>query len=513
MNPMTARATRALFASVPWAIAAITLWATCGPAHAVPQRDRVSAAGYLRVMARPDFQGGGSRLGLWNINGRLLNEGPYGALELKLDALPRVPGVSDPWTSIHAKIEGGGLMGAEPGNGRLDAFRLSQLYVKAGNLLAEDLVFVMGTLHTYWGDLGLYDMRPSDLFFDTVGVAARYQTPSLEVMAGLGDAGYALHGDRYNTVLTAGATVKLRPLDRVEAGLGGQIYFEQGVAGSRFAPHRTPLPDTLDYADYIRGELTTRFFAENPNRVDDFPRPEPTDVSSYKLVGYLGFGGFGPLQWNSFYINYLQRHPEGFYTERYEGRDYAVYLGELTDERTELNVGNQLQLTVVPRLADLAVGFLYGRHRDADDSITASERNRTIWSTVVRGQVYLTPTLHFLTEYSYAEEHSEQGNLWRGHFDSVFESKGGLADSEGFEFGDLDTRRTWQLKAGFVLNPTGRGIFTRPSLRLLYGLQNSNMHSAFGNAFSQTLSDFEQFRETEDRHTHALVALEAEAWF
>jgi len=72
-----------------WGLLAVTLVCSA-PAQAVPQRDRASAAGYLRVMARPDFQGGGSRLGLWNINGRLLNEGPYGALELKLDVLPQL---------------------------------------------------------------------------------------------------------------------------------------------------------------------------------------------------------------------------------------------------------------------------------------------------------------------------------------------------------------------------------------------------------------------------------------
>ena len=31
--------------------------------------DRVSAGGYYRIMARPDFQGGYGRLGFWNLTG------------------------------------------------------------------------------------------------------------------------------------------------------------------------------------------------------------------------------------------------------------------------------------------------------------------------------------------------------------------------------------------------------------------------------------------------------------
>jgi hypothetical protein len=132
---------------------------------------------------------------------------------------------------------------------------------------------------------------------------------------------------------------------------------------------------------------------------------------------------------------------------------------------------------------------------------------------VLRNQFYLTDTVHLLAETSYAQEISKQGNLWRGHHDSIFVSEDDLADPRGLEFGDQDTRSTWQLKAGFVLNPTGMGIFTRPSLRILYGLQYSNMHNAFGNSFIETLDQFNEFRETTDRHWHNVIAIEAEAWF
>ena len=95
---------------------------------------------------------------------------------------------------------------------------------------------------------------------------------------------------------------------------------------------------------------------------------------------------------------------------------------------------------------------------------------------------------------------------------AVFANTHGLADSRGFEIGDSDTRDTWQLKAGIVLNPNGRGIFIRPSLRLLYGLQYSSQNQAWGNAFSDSLDQYNIFSGTE-RHWHSVIAIEAEAWF
>ena len=78
--------------------------------------------------------------------------------------------------------------------------------------------------------------------------------------------------------------------------------------------------------------------------------------------------------------------------------------------------------------------------------------------------------------------------------------------------GDSDTRITFQGKTGLVLNPLGPGIFARPSLRLLYGLQYSTQNNAFGNNFVDSLSEFNDF-ENKERHLHHLLALEAEAWF
>src|SRR5688500_9433222 len=111
--------------------------------------DRFNAGGYFRVMTRPDLQGGTSRLGFWNLHGRLLNEGPWGALELKLDVLQRAPETDDTWASVHAKIEGGSFANTDPGGGRLDAFRATQMYVQAGNILLDRVTWQLGTLDSY----------------------------------------------------------------------------------------------------------------------------------------------------------------------------------------------------------------------------------------------------------------------------------------------------------------------------------------------------------------------------
>ena len=58
-------------------------------------------------MTRPDFQGGDSRLGLWNLSGRLLNEGPYGMLQLQLNVLQSDTTGRDPWASVNAVNTGG----------------------------------------------------------------------------------------------------------------------------------------------------------------------------------------------------------------------------------------------------------------------------------------------------------------------------------------------------------------------------------------------------------------------
>lgn len=491
-------------------MAAAVTAATCCTvhvAHAEAPRSRFSAGGYLRVMTRPDLQGGEGKLGLWNLYGRLLNEGPYAALELRLDVLPESAG-DTPWTSLHAKIEGGSVQGASRDNGTLASFRLSQLYAQAGNIGLSDVTWRIGSLDYYFGELGLYDLRPAELFFETIGLSARYRSGMIDVLGGVGDSGFVLRGERYDAVITLGLAVRLRLGERFELGIGGQLMYEPEVRGNRFAPHETP---GIDYEDFVREEIVERYDQANPGRLDDFPSPEPTSALGYKGVFYLGFG-VGPLRWNNLFAKIERRLPDQFVTESYQDRDFTIHVAGITDERTSIQIGNEAQLELVPGVLDLVWGLLYGQDSDADNSITPSDFARSYLSTVLRFQTYASAELHFLLETSFAHEVSDNGNAYRSAGDSVFRSTDGLSDLRGLEFGDSETRDTWQLKVGPVLSPLGLGVYTRPSFRVLYGLQWSSQINAFGNSFVESLDQFNQYGAPNQRWHH-LIALEVEAWF
>lgn len=485
-----------------------------GPAWAETNTSRFSAGGYMRAAARPDFQGGTSTLGFWNLYGRLLNEGPYASLELRYDLLQRNALTLAPWTSIHAKIEGGSVANADLGGGSLDNFRLSQLYGETGNVLFKDVTWRIGTLESFFGDLGLYDFRPAQVFFDTIGLSSRYQKDWFELLLGVGDAGYFYKGFEYNTILTFGGTAKVGFGEHAEIGLGGQYYYEPEVEGNQFAPHNSVFEDGsgIDYENWVRGEVTRRFFEENPMREGIFTEPVPTSTDSFRAILYIGFGNLGPLIWNNLFANVLRRHPDTRTTEFHQGEEFTFYVEDLTDERYQINIGNEMQLRLWPRVLDLTWAVYYGRHYDQDNDIAVSDNDREIASFVARFQTYFTETAHFLLETSFAQEKSLNGNFIRTGADSVFESSDGRADARGLEFGDSDTRETVQLKLGPVLQPTGMGVFNRPSFRLLYGMQWSNQNNAFGNGFVDSLDDFNVFG-TQENHLHHVLSLEVETWF
>ena len=470
----------------------------------------VQVGGYMRVMTRPDIQGGDGTLGYWNLYGRLLNERGYTMLDARIQ-LQESDSFGDPWSSVHFRVEGGSIANTDAGNGNLANFRLSQVYLLSGNTTLSNVTWQVGTLESYFGDLGLYDMRPAMIFNDTVGVSGRYQTERSELLIGIGDAGYAKYGNEYNTVWTSGFTLRHRPrnIDQLEFGLGGQGYLELGTEGNRSAPYSTP---NMEYEDWVRGEVVQQFDAENPFDILEFPDPVLQNTSSYTTIAYLGFGGFGPVIWNNFYATHRQLHPDKYTTETFENQEFRLYTTDLTDEREVLLIGNELQLRIVPNKWDIAWGVLYGRHQDADNSITPNDHDRTYASTVLRSQWYIRPEVHVLVESSVAQELSINGRTYREHADSIFYNTNGTADSRGFEYGDSDTRITWQGKAGVVLNPNGTGIFTRPSLRVLYGSQYSNQNNAFGNSFVEDLNQYNDFGNRE-QHWHHLVAVETESWF
>ncbi len=476
---------------------------------------RASVGGYFRVMARPDLQGGDGRLGYWNLYGRLLNEGPWAALELKLDLIPPDPGSGKVWTAVHFKLEGGSVLGADPGNGKLNAFGLTQLYVEAGNVLFPDVTWQLGTLDTWMGDLGLYDMKPAQIFYGTVGVSATLRKKHLDLTVGVGDSGFFLLGSHYSPVLTGGVLARIRVVRGLEIGGGGQFQMEPSVPDNPNAPHTTP---GIRYQDFVRGEVVQHYLTQYPGQEDQFYKnlpPQASSAAAWKLVGYVGFGGFGPITWDSLYANYQKLLPLQTTTETYQGRTYTLYVKGLTDERYQVNVGNEMQLSIVPGTLDAVWGLLYGRDWNLDNKIAAGEDNREFYSTVLRLQLYLTKTVHVLLENSLAREISLNGDLFRASYDSVFKSTGGQADTRGLAFGDLNHRDTWQLKVGPVFNPEGLGIFTRPSLRLLFGLQRSNTDEAFGSSVVKSLADYNQLnvQRTHNQYWHTVVSLEAEAWF
>ncbi len=478
-------------------------------AAAEPRRSRVGVNGYFRLAARPDFQGGAGRLGYWNLYGRLLNEGSYAEVDMRITLLEPTPGTNEPWTTAHLRLSGGTIANADFQNGSLEQFRLSHLYVRAGNVLIDDVVWQLGTQDVFLGDLGLYDFRPATLFFEMMGLSARYQKGPVDMMFGVGDSGFRIRGLDYSPILTAGGYAKISLGKHAEIGAGGQVLHEPTVRGSRNAPYDTP---GIDYEDWIRGEVVQSYLDENPGREEDFPDPEPTNSTSGKAFFYLGFGNTGRLRWNSLYASFTRRHPLHKTSETFAGNDYDLYVRSLTDERFEILIGNEMQLQLIPDRWDLVWGALYGNHWDRDNDISPSDFDRWYASAVIRNQFYVNSTLHILVETSLAREYSTNGNTYRNGGDSIFTSSDGLADTRGLEFGDSDTRDTWQGKAGIVLNPLGRGIYVRPSLRLLYGLQYSTQNNAFGNSFVESLSDLNDFGAWET-HWHHTFALEVETWF
>ena len=386
----------------------------------------VQVGGYMRVMTRPDVQGGNGTLGYWNLYGRLLNERGYTMLDTRVQ-LPRSRLV---WRSLEqCSLSSRRWLDRQHGRWKWKSFQLSTVT----GLLTEwkqhsQSRLAVGNLGSYFGDLGLYDMRPAMVFTDTVGISGRYQTERSELLIGVGDAGYAKYGAEYNTVWTSGFTLRHRPIDQLEFGIGGQGYLELGTPGNRNAPYTTP---EMDYEDWLRGEVVEQFDAENPFDILEFPIPELQNSSSYTAIGYIGFGGFGPIIWNNFYATYRTLHPEKYTTEYFEGQEFKLYTTDLTDERDALLIGNEMQLRIVPNKWDIAWGLLYGRHQDGDNDIAPSDHDRTYASTVLRSQWYIKPEFHFLIESSIAQEVSHNGRAYREHADSIFANTNGVADTRG----------------------------------------------------------------------------------
>ncbi len=498
---------------------ALAYGALCaGPASAEVDLPTFNFGGYFRIMARPDLQGGDGTLGYSNLYGRLLNERPYAALELRLNLLKPVPDHSRPWTSLHFKVEGGALQNVTPSQGRFADMRLSQAYVLVGDLwpvFMPDVTFQLGTLDSYFGDLGLYDRRPAQIFFETAGASARYRKRffdgllGVDGLFGFGDSGYFLRGFSYSPIPTVGGSLRLSFSRYFEVGGGGQFLYEPRVDGNPNAPHTTP---GIDYEEFLRGEIVENFLENNPGRIQDFPNPQAQALFSGKAIGYIGFGNLGPLLWSNLFMSATRVHAQQKTAEAYAGGMQDIYIAALTDDRYEIVVGDETQFTIWPKLIDVTIALLYQETFDFDNVLAPSDFDMRNLSSVGRGQLYITDAIHLLAETSFAYEYSKQGNRFRLRQDSIFKSAEGTSDVRGLEFGDANTRYTWQGKGGVVINPLGRGIYLRPSLRFLYGVQYSNQNRAYGNNFIDSLDQFNVFGGQEV-HWHHIIAVEAEAWF
>lgn len=498
------------------------------PALADSLSDRFSVGGYFRLQALTDFQGGNGRLGLSNdgcgvggpcLYGRLLNEGPYGIFLLHLSLLGTDNTSREPWAALSARIEGQSFLGTDAGNGSLSNYAITSLALEAGNLLLDDVTWRIGVLWYEPGDLGLYDVFLDDLFYGTVGASAFYKTQVLDLLVGVGDQGWDLHGANYDSVFTGGGWVRGRIGKHLELGGGGQFGYEPPSPGNQNGPYQTP---GLTYLDYYRQDFVQNYFQQlgtTGNSGTQLPNPEPRSSENWKLVGYLGFGKLGPLKWNNFYIHYLKAPPQTTYQENYTPpgsttpQSYTLYIHDLTNQQYELEMGDEAQITLIPGRLDLAIAGLYGEERNYANTQVAGPDNQRFYSGVARFQFYLTRTFHLLFETSVAQEVSLNGNLYRQHQDSVFTNSGnGVADALGLQYGDSNIRDTWQGKWGVIFNPNGPGIYTRPSLRLLYGLQYSSAQDAFQSGYVNNLNQYNEFVGPE-QHWHSVVGVEAEGWF
>ena len=336
-------------------------------------------------------------------------------------------------------------------------------------------------------------------------------TDAVEWLVGVGDSGFKKYGFNYNALPTVGTALRLRPIPgHLEVGVGGEGMIEASIPGNVNAHYHTP---GISYEDWIRGEVAESYIQEfGPELADYFPDPEARQAIGWKGVGYVGFGGAGPLVWNNLFLSYEQLLPQKGLSETFNGVTLDYWVHDFTDERRSFNLGNEMQLRIVPRKLDAVWAVWVGNQADADNSIVPSDFDRTYASTVLRLQAYTTETVHLLVENSVAQETSKNGNAFREHADSIFLNTNGQPDTRGLEYGDTDTRNTWQGKAGVVLNPLGTGIYTRPSLRALYGVQYSNQNNAFGNSFVESLDQYNDFDAVE-QHWHHLLSLEAEVWF
>ena len=216
------------------------------------------------------------------------------------------------------------------------------------------------------------------------------------------------------------------------------------------------------------------------------------------------FGGVGPLKWNKLQGNIQKLHPLNVTQETFGGRTYDIFIKALTDEKYQLNAGDQAELTIIPDKLDSALGLDRLRARQGQHD-RPSEDNRLVWSLLGRAVYYLTPTFHFLTEGERRPGALPQRQpVPRARRLDLRQHRWGerLARPAVRRFGHP---QHLQLKAGVDPQPDRQGHLRAPSLRLLYGLQYSSQQAAFGTGFNSRSVAVSTSSRARERHWHSVA--------
>ncbi|RME75905.1 MAG: hypothetical protein D6785_14290, partial [Planctomycetota bacterium] len=379
------------------------------------------------------------------------------------------------------------------------------------------------TLWYNMGYIGIYDLYAAQTFWETVGLRIGKRFPKMEWFVGVGDSGYEVLKERrksfpdagYNSIPTIGGLFKIN-LHGLWLGSSLMLRYEFGKKGNRNSLHKTP---GIDYKEVLRGDILENYLNNNPSdpQGDFFPTPTPHNDFSWRWTYWMGFGGFflGPikLRWNDLSLAFENKPADLARRFTYNGVTKDVYLGDLTDDRYEITLANESYLEILPGKLDLVLGAWVGYAWDQDNRFRPDDSNRFIFSVVGRPQYYINDYFHVLLETSFAVEKSTIGNRYREHFDSIQANTGGIPDPKGLEWGDRDIKYTFQFKGGLVFNLGGKGIYSRPSIRLLFGVQYSNVHGAFSNSYNESLNRRNFWNTNKDVHWHYLISIEVEHWF
>lgn len=490
---------------------------------------------YVRASAQDDFGYNSPTLGWSPFYGRLMNETPWLMADFGYHVVrPERPGGER--ATLFMRIEGGSYRGFNMGQGSLSNFAINQVWLETENVLFKSLVTQTGNLWYNMGYIGIFDNFTAQVFYDTVGFRAGQRTKLFEYFLGAGDSGWSLYrnraydgweGHQYAVIPTVGGLVRVnlyeiealksfsnKFMPRWQAGASFQMMWERTNETMRGAPYQTP---NVAYADVMRGEAFKKFMLENPGNSDFFPWARPQPANYWRYTAWTGFGGpeLGPIKvyWNDLSVRFEKKAPQIAVRETYNDESKDIYIAAFTDERYDFSLYDEIQLRLLPNHFDLNAGFGFGKSWDNDNRIRPDDHNSTRYSFVIRPMWYITDHLHYLVELVYAREKSSIGNRYREHFNSIKSNTQGIPDSQGLEWGDTDTKHTYQIKTGFTINPAGRGIYSRPVIRLLYGVQHSNVQAAFGNTFEESLSRRNQFNLNRDIHWHHMVRVEFEHWF